>query len=64
MMRFEKSFEGEEVRTLEDWAWSMPTYSFSLEKPKLEVKSIEIDESDLLADINRENNTFGEVPEE
>ena len=40
---------------LEDWAWAYPTYSFELSK---EVKSITIDKSGLMADINLNNNTF------
>ena len=63
-MRWEKSFEGESVRELEEWSWAVPTYSFSLQKPKTSVKSIEIDEVGLMADVNRENNVYGEVAEE
>ena len=40
---------------LEDWGWAYPTYSFDVSK---EVKSIVIDKSGLMADINSENNTF------
>ena len=40
---------------LEDWGWAYPTYSFQVSK---EVKSIVIDKSGLMADINSENNTF------
>ena len=40
---------------LEDWGWAYPTYSFEVSK---EVKSIVIDKSGLMADINSENNTF------
>lgn len=63
LMRWEKSFEGENVKELEDWTWAAPTYSFSLEKPKSAVKSIVIDQVGLMADVNRENNVYGEVAE-
>ncbi len=38
-----------------DWAWAHPTYSFELTKT---IKSIEIDPSGLMADIDKTNNTF------
>ena len=41
--------------TIEDWGWAMPTYSFSTTK---DVKSVSIDKSLLMADINLENNSF------
>jgi hypothetical protein len=40
---------------LEDWAWAHPTYSFEVSK---EVKTVRIDKSELMADINLENNVF------
>lgn len=40
---------------LEDWTWAHPTYTFKASKP---VKSVSIDPSGLMADINLENNTF------
>jgi aminopeptidase N len=41
---------------LRDWGWAYPTYSFDVSK---EVKSIVIDKSGLMADINFENNAIG-----
>ena len=38
-----------------DWAWAHPTYTFELTKT---IKSIEIDPSGLMADIDKTNNTF------
>ena len=52
MMRGEKPTS---ATIIDDWAWAMPTYSFSATKT---VKTIEIDASQMMADINRENNTF------
>ena len=40
---------------LPDWTWAHPTYKFKVTK---NVKSVEIDDSLLMADINRRNNTF------
>jgi hypothetical protein len=40
---------------LEDWAWANPVYSFSVSK---NVKSVTIDKSKLMADVNDENNIF------
>lgn len=60
MMRWEKPASAETTnRTVKkDWAWAYPTYTFSLEKPKARISSIEIDKSDLMADINRDNNIY------
>ena len=41
---------------LKDWGWAYPTYSFKTDK---KIKSVEIDTSNLMADINTDNNTFG-----
>ncbi|MDX1601891.1 MAG: M1 family metallopeptidase [Salinimicrobium sediminis] len=59
MMRWEKpGFEEKEIK--EDWAWAYPTYSFTLEKPKSKVVSVEIDPSEMMADVNRENNSYSQ----
>lgn len=60
MMRWEKpASEDTTNRTVkDDWAWAYPTYSFSLEKPKDQISYIEIDPSNLMADINRDNNIY------
>ena len=57
MMRGEKPAEHDGRRTLDDWAWSYPGYVFSLEQPKENIKKITIDPYDLMADINKSNNT-------
>ncbi|WP_418510409.1 M1 family metallopeptidase [Corallibacter sp.] len=38
-----------------DWAWAYPTYTLETSKT---VKSVEIDPSGFMADVNRENNTL------
>lgn len=40
---------------LKDWAWANPNYTFNVNK---EIKSVEIDKSMLMADIDRSNNKF------
>lgn len=52
MMRGEKPTS---ATIINDWAWAMPTYTFKANKA---VKSIEIDASQMMADVNRVNNTF------
>lgn len=42
--------------TLEDWAWAMPTYTFEIPTGNFKVQKIEIDPSQKMADINRNNN--------
>lgn len=59
MMRWEKPAEEGVNRTVKkDWAWAYPTYTFTLEKPQSEIATIEIDSSQLMADINRDNNVY------
>lgn len=53
MMRGSKPTE---ATVLKDWGWAYPIYSFKTDKI---VKSVEIDKSYLMADINTDNNTFG-----
>ncbi len=52
MMRGEKPTS---ATIISDWAWAMPTYTFEVSKA---VKSVEIDASQMMADVNRINNTF------
>lgn len=59
MMRWNKpAEEGKERKVTDRWAWAHPTYELILEKPLSEISGITIDASGLMADINRENNTF------
>lgn len=52
MMRGEKPTI---ANILKDWTWAHPTYTFTVSK---EVKSVEIDPSQLMGDIDKENNKF------
>ncbi|PKV48720.1 peptidase M1-like protein [Aquimarina sp. MAR_2010_214] len=45
---------------LPDWPWTNPTYSLNLSRPKSEIKSIGIDITNTMADINPNNNSFSE----
>ena len=52
MMRGEKPTS---ATIISDWAWAMPNYTFEASKA---VKSVEIDSSQMMADVKRENNLF------
>ncbi len=59
IMRGEKPNESELERVvLPDWKWTHPSYNFQIDGSMDNIQSIEIDDSGLLADINRENNTW------
>lgn len=59
VMRGEKENDTKLERVLlPDWSWTNPTYSFEIDGQLSNIKSIEIDESGLLADINRDNNKW------
>ncbi|WP_190810368.1 M1 family metallopeptidase [Flagellimonas sp. S3867] len=58
MMRGEKDnpYPNLKRTVLEDWAWANPTYGFTINKPIESIKAIVIDPSQLMADVNEENN--------
>ncbi|MDC0008208.1 M1 family metallopeptidase [bacterium] len=60
MMRGEKENPYPQINrtVLSDWAWAFPTYSFSIDKPMESIKAILIDPSQLMADVNQENNLW------
>ena len=43
---------------LKDWAWAYPTYEFTIDKPKANIKSVTIDPAERMADIKKENNVY------
>ena len=57
IMRGEKK-QASEVIQLKDWAWAYPSYEFEIEKNKTEIKSISINPSAKMADINELNDTY------
>ena len=59
IMRGEKNNESTLKRTiLSDWPWTNATYSFEINKKVSDIKSIELDETGLMADIDRSNNKW------
>lgn len=59
VMRGEKPNEYDVKQTvLKDWTWVTPTYTFEIPARESEIKSVTIDPSQRLADINSENNVF------
>ena len=64
IMRGEKAAEEgmDDFTVLDDWAWTYPEYSFTVDLPYDQIKRIEIDPSQRMADIDLENNIF--PPEE
>jgi hypothetical protein len=47
------------VTTVADWAWAYPTYELTLDTVNLNnVKSVTIDPKEMMADVNKANNTF------
>ena len=61
LMRGEKTPGAEQAEgwmVQEDWPWVEPFYTFTVPVPTDEILSITIDESMLLADVDRSNNTW------
>ncbi|MEZ4809801.1 MAG: M1 family metallopeptidase [Allomuricauda sp.] len=64
MMRGEKEnpYPNLKRTVLDDWAWAYPTYEFVIDKPIDEVTGIVLDPSQLMADVNGENNVYQSNP--
>lgn len=60
IMRGNKSQEAKDIKqyNIADWPWTHPEYEFKIKAPLKDIKSVEIDPSGRLADLNRENNIF------
>jgi len=60
MMRGEKEnpYEGVERTVIKDWPWAYPSYEFEIQKPMSSIQAIVIDPSQLMADVNLENNVW------
>ncbi len=54
-MFWAKPFQGE---TLKSWGWAYPNYKLTLDQAKSKIERIEIDPSQRLADVQRENNVY------
>ncbi|WP_264535838.1 M1 family metallopeptidase [Flavobacterium sp. N1736] len=60
MMNFIKPNPNPNVKrtVLDDWAWAMSNYSFTIDKSKTAIKKITIDPSGLMADVKAANNVY------
>ena len=60
MMRGEKDNPYPQLsRTVaKDWAWAQPTYELILDMPIADLAGLNIDPSQLMADVDRENNIW------
>ncbi|TRX60854.1 M1 family metallopeptidase [Fulvivirga sp. M361] len=60
IMRGFKNVEDTKVEriTKESWPWTYPSYTLKIKHPASKIKSLEIDSSLRMADIDRSNNTF------
>lgn len=59
IMRGEKPAENDMKRTvLSDWPWTNPSYTFDIPAQKNTIKTITIDPSERMADMNLQNNSF------
>lgn len=60
IMRGNKPQESPELAqtVLEDWPWTHPNYSFTIDQPLEDIESIIIDPSVRMMDVNRSNNTY------
>lgn len=47
-----------ERTVLDAWGWAQPQYKFIINKPKSSIKSIMLDPSQFMADVNQENNIY------
>ena len=63
MMRGEKDNPYPHLKrtVLEDWSWASKTYSFTVDRPLESIKGVMIDPSELMADVNAENNVWQKV---
>ena len=60
MMRGEKPNPFPDIKRTqeEDWPWAMPTYTFIIDKPYTDLKSMKIDAENRMADVDRDNNIW------
>lgn len=60
LMRWHKDNPNPNLKwtVLSGWGWAYPTYNFKIDKPKKDIKKIEIDASGYMADVNRDDNVW------
>jgi len=64
MMRYEKSNPYPKLKrtVLPDWDWGHKTYEFTINKPVASIKIMAIDPTELMADVNKEDNIYLPAP--
>ena len=64
MMRGEKDNPYPQLKrtVLEDWSWANPSFSLGIDRPLGDIKAVIIDPSQLMADVNAENNFWQPQP--
>jgi len=64
MMRGEKEnpYPQLERTVLEDWPWAFPNYDFTIDQPIENIKAVVIDPSQLMADVDQEDNVYTPQP--
>ena len=64
MMRYEKSnpYPNLKRTVLPDWDWGHKTYEFTINKPKAAIKVMAIDPTELMADVNKDDNIYVAAP--
>ncbi len=60
MMRGEKENPYPQLKrtVLEDWSWASNDYNFAVDRPLEDIKAVMIDPSQLMADVDKENNIW------
>lgn len=60
MMRYIKDNPYPKLKrtVLGGWDWAYPTYEFTINRPKASIKVLVIDPTELMADVNKENNAY------
>lgn len=59
LMRYNKPNEySVDRKTLGTWTWAHPTYTFTIDAPKGNIKAIDLNPTQLMADVNPDNNYY------
>ncbi len=59
IMRGDKKFNKDQnVKTINDWPWVFPTYTFEINRKAADIKSMTIDKKNETADMEESNNSF------
>lgn len=64
MMRYEKTnpYPALKRTVLPDWDWGHKTYEFTIDRPKAAIKIMAIDPTELMADVNKDDNIYMPAP--